>query len=702
MGFDRIVVVSEPDSSGQKFRKLVAARLAEIGYTGRVETLHMSLSGYKDPSALYMSDPSTFGEKFAALLSETETNAQNGDAAPRTSGIYRETESGLVRMQETRAGQIIDYPLTNFLARIVSNVDRDDGAEKSHAFEIEARLNGRSERLTIPTSRFAAMRWPAENLGAEAVVYAGHGTTDHARVAIQLLSGRPVRRTIYTHTGWREINDEWMYLHGGGAIGAKDSVASISVELPPELASFRLQSPSSPEETITAIRASLRLLDLAPDQITVPIYGTIWRAVIGEPDYSTFLFGPTGAFKTEFSALIQQHFGPGFDSRHLPTGFTSTANTNERLAFIAKDAVLVVDEFHPPASGGEREHMQRDAARLLRSQGNVAGRGRMRPDGTLRPSNPPRGLILATGEDLPRGQSLHARVFTTEVRTGLVDPEKLTACQADAASCLYAQATAAFIRWMAPLRTEVRKEFENLRREARRQFHHSHARVSDVRAQLTAAYSIFVRFLLDVQAIEDSQAKELQSRLGVALAQAATAQAQFSAVSEPVGRFIALLTSAIAVGRAHLATRNGGAPEHRESACGWRKCIIGAGQYERDEWQPQGARVGWADENYIFLDRDAAYRAAQGMAIDGGGVEVSPSTLLRRLRDRGLLARVDNPRETLTVRQTVEGRRQDVICISWHSLFPPEPDQPDQSQGNGRVSGRVTGRENEGPQTIRP
>jgi hypothetical protein len=196
------------------------------------------------------------------------------------------------------------------------------------------------------------------------------------------------------------------------------------------LAALKLEIPNL-DAAKHAVEASLRLLDFGPDRITVPAYGSIWRAILGGADFSGFLYGPTGVFKTELS-LIMQHFGAGVDSRHLPANFTSTANATEALAFAAKDAVLVVDELHPPASGSERETIHRDAARLLRSQGNAAGRGRMRADGTLRPSKPPRGLMFATGEELPRGQSVHARLNTIEVVKGDIEVEKLTGCQTDA------------------------------------------------------------------------------------------------------------------------------------------------------------------------------------------------------------------------------------------------------------------------------
>src|SRR6202035_2874573 len=117
---------------------------------------------------------------------------------------------------------------------------------------------------------------------------------------------------------------------------------------------------------------------------------------------------------------------------------------------------------------------------------------------------------------------------------------------------------------------------------------------------------------------------------------------------------------------------------------------IGTGGYQREEWQARGDRVGWVDGAYIYLDRDAAYRAAQGMGADGAGIEVSAQTLLRRLRDRGFLARIDQGREVLTVRQTIEGRRQDVVCLLATRLSIPlqQPDQPDHDGENGRGAGR--------------
>jgi len=310
----------------------------------------------------------------------------------------------------------------------------------------------------------------------------------------------------------------------------------------------------------------------------------------------------------------------------------------------------------------------------------------MRPDGSLRPSKPPRGLIVATGEDRPRGQSLYARMLVIEIRQGDIVGQRLTACQADAAAGLYAEATSAFIAWLAPRLDEAQQEFHDLVADLRRRLRHAHPRTVDIHAQLIAAYSIFIRFLLDMQVIDDAAQLELQERIGAALQEVAEGQTQFSNSTDPCLRFAELLGSAIAAGEAHLASLEGTPPiEEGPNSCGWRERTIGAGDNQRDEWVPQGLRVGWIEAAEIYLDLAASYRAAQHMAADGNGIEVSAPTLARRLRDRAWLLSTDKARQVLTVRRTVEGRRRDVFHLSAELIGlsrDQKPDQPDHEAKN--------------------
>ncbi len=247
-----------------------------------------------------------------------------------------------------------------------------------------------------------------------------------------------------------------------------------------------MPDPPAGNGLIEAVKSTLSLLDLGPDHVMAPVLGALFRLVLGPADLSLALIGRTGVFKSEVAALVQQHFGTTFDARHLPGSWSSTANALERLAFDAKDALLVVDDFNPHGTANDIARCHRDADRIVRAQGNRSGRSRLRPDGELRPVRAPRGLIMITGEDMPRGSSLRARLFVVEIETGDITSDRLSKAQEAAAGGLYCQSIAAYLQWLAPqyekVREHLQSEVARLRQEATRSG--QHRRTPDIVANL--------------------------------------------------------------------------------------------------------------------------------------------------------------------------------------------------------------------------
>jgi len=210
--------------------------------------------------------------------------------------------------------------LCNFSARIVEDLEHDDGAERTRYLALQGTLPDGSPlaRTEVAAQDFARMEWIVPSWGPRAVVNAGMGMKDHLRAALQVLSEDVPRRTIYRHTGWRKIGEQWVYLHAGGAIGPNGPVEGIPVSLPDALAGFHLPAPPEGAQLAGAIRASLGLLRLGPDWETFPLLACGYRVVLGDTDFALHLAGPTGCFKSEAAALAQQHFGAGMDARHLP------------------------------------------------------------------------------------------------------------------------------------------------------------------------------------------------------------------------------------------------------------------------------------------------------------------------------------------------------------------------------------------------
>ena len=75
--------------------------------------------------------------------------------------------------------------------------------------------------------------------------------------------------------------------------------------LPSALSLFRLPPPPSGVALAEAVKASLRMVGVGPDHVTLPLYAAVWRAPLGPATYSLYLVGSTGSGKSTLAALAQ-------------------------------------------------------------------------------------------------------------------------------------------------------------------------------------------------------------------------------------------------------------------------------------------------------------------------------------------------------------------------------------------------------------
>jgi Domain of unknown function (DUF927) len=642
-------ILSDPDAwHGARF-----ADPLEPSYRGDKRIAYACMR--PDFGAPYIFTHAHGGLRFALAMDDADSqdNLEVGD--------YRETPDGIEWLRRTKDGDVW-VPLTNFRARIVSDITRDDGIETTRAVEIEGKINGRSHKFAVSGTEFGQMGWPLEHLGAEAIVQPGHGLRDRARTAIQIVSGRIPHRRVYSHTGWRQIGGSWAYMHGGGTLGAEGPVCGLEVELPEQLEGYVL--PIAAENLVDAVATSLAMRKVAPDRVTIPLLGAVHRAVLGGADFSVHLSGLTGAQKSEIAALSQQHYGAAMDARALPGSWTSTGNALEAIASAAKDAVIVIDDYVPQGTTADRQRLNAVADRVLRAQGNRSGRARLRSDTSLRRTRPPRGLIISTGEEVPGGQSLRARMVVIEMHRGDVDLEQLTLAQRAAADGFYVMAMAGFIRWLAPRLDEVRADFLTITRERRTNVQVAHARTADILAQLFAAWSIWLKFIVATGAINSNAASAIEDEVWSTLAGLAPEQHDLQRANDPVDRFYSLVDAVLASGKAHISSA--ACPDQRPAdvddanALGWRRDNSGA-------WHPQGPCIGWLAADGIYLEPDASYAAAQQLGSSSGeGVGVTALTLHRRMFARGSLlsTEIRGGETRLKVRKFIGGKRRSIFHIA--------------------------------------
>jgi hypothetical protein len=574
----------------------------------------------------------------------------NGTGKP--SCLYDDSDGRIVWNKPVKEGKTVPVELANFKARIISDINRDDGVETTRHYEIAATLGRRPFRFTVPAAQFGSLRWVAEHMGANAVVAPGQGMASRLAHAIQMLSADGIEeRHIYGHTGWREIDGAMYFLHAGGALGAKGYRIDIDVELPPQLARYDLHAPENDEDAKRAVRETLLLLHLAPARVMATMLGAAFRAPLGTSDITAALFGPTGFGKTEVSAIIEQHFGAGMDSRHLPLSWEHTANTIEHVLSVAKDVLVVVDEYVPGGNQAENAKLQAKAERVIRAQGNASGRGRMRADTTLRPVRPPRGQLVSTGEEAPTGQSLRARMMLVELRANEVDWQKVTAAQALAASGVYAMTMATFVMWMASRINDLCQEFQATRLELRKGIEAEHKRTADVVAQLAAAWDIFLLFAIDIGATDEAHANLIQQQVWAGLTEVAAEQRTLQQASDPVTRFRDLILAALNTGRAHVARADDGLAPQQAKRWGWQRTDV--------EWLPRGDCIGWIEDDNLYLEPDVSYAVASKI----GSVGVSAETLSARMADKGVTVIEQGKRRRYRVRRTIKGGRPRVLHV---------------------------------------
>lgn len=588
-----------------------------------------------------------------------------------SAGPYRVVNGAICYEKDTREGPVL-VPLCNFDARITGEEVRDNGAERRVLFSVAATLQSGTPlpALSVPADQFPSLGWVTPGWGNRAVIYAGSGTKDHLRTAVQLLSGSPPQRTVYEHLGWRKTGAGWFYLHGGGAIGTVGTPPDVEVFLEGKLSAYNLPLPTDGEPLRQAVQSSLALLSLARADLIYPLLAAIYRAPLAEAlsvDCSLFLAGGTGCQKTELSALAQAHYGAGFHGKLLPGNWVTSENSLEKQTFLVKDALFTVDDFAPGGTSAEVQRLHQKADRIFRGQGNKQGRGRMRADGSLRPEFYPRGLVLSSGEDIPGGQSCRARLLVLEMSRGDVDLEQLTLAQAMAREGQYAQAMAGYLQWLAPqmdeLRISLRTLHEELRQAARRGGA-VHDRVPDNVVSLALGLYHFLRFAAEVGAITTTELSEHWEQGWQALLSQGDRQEVHVQQEEPAARFISLLSACLAAGHAHVADPDAGrTPEHPQR-WGWQRRAFGTGEHWHEEWQPQGKCLGWIEDSDLFLQPDEAYAAVQRLAhAQGGSISVSQQTLWKRLSEKGFLASREEKRGRNTIRRTLAGMRRDVLHL---------------------------------------
>ena len=630
-----------PEIEGAGAADWLAVRMRELGY----DWDGLSPPGLSESGRL---------ELHARLLDAVEAIRGpapadwGGTPGPTAPPAYREigeprpyvmNERGIFRLTRSPSGDPIEQQLANFAARVVENVIRDDGETPTRTIEIAGTMNGRVlPAVSLSVEQFNRMDWPTRTWGTAALIHPGQGAKDHLRYAIQRLSHQGAEkapeRTLFTHTGWRRIDGEWIYLSAGAVIGAGGVVPGVEVDLGELAELYRLPTPSAdPAERREAAAASFDVHRVAPPEVAVPLLACTYLAPLAQRldvDFALWLEGPSRSMKSTLAAIMGAHFGAGMERTRLAASWLDTANSIGLKLFLLADTLAIIDDYAPQPSAADQAKLDKTVSAVIRGIGNRTGRGRLTADIRLQAERKPRAMALCTAEQWPTGESINARVIGVTMRPGMLDLDRLNQTQDHARAGLLARAMADCVCTLAngfdARCTALKAEWEEWR--AHGIAFGLSGRTPEQVAHLLIGYSVAVEHWIGSGVLTRDEGREQVDRARRILLDLAKEHERRIAHAQPADAFVSILTDLLLSGEAHLRDMLDGRPETHAQAFGWKGD------------QPGGVHIGWVNpgrqELYLLPTTvfEAAYSAARRIDTP---LNLRPTALKRQLWDRGFL-----------------------------------------------------------------
>jgi len=477
-------------------------------------------------------------------------------------------------------------------------------------YEIDGAMAGTQKPLaliSVPTAQFGTMSWVSERW-PQATVYAGASIKDHLRSYLQstLVDTKP--QYVFTHSGWRQVENEMVYLSSAGGLDRDD----VDVELDQALSRYSL--PENPDDITKedAWECSMLFMDIGKSEITIPIWAAMYLAPLFEilqPNFILSIVGRTGSFKSTIAALGLCHFG-SFTDEDLPAHWIGDTKVRlMELMFRAKDIPLIIDNWMPGSSRDDQKDLDKKAHSIIQAIGDHAGRGRFAGRAAQPGSNdtlPPRCLVISTGEQLPDIESTQGRMFIIRIEPDDINPDKLTCAQGEEAK-LYPYAMAHFLREVSMdyerLKTELPERFKQVRYDAGEKT--LHRRLPSAVAYLYTAFEYAMQVFRDHGAITEEECKERCDKAWEVFTDTASRQAEAMVEQKPAYRFLQSFKTLL--------------DQHKI-------VLINKDQVDLNEANKElrlhQAWVGWEDTEYFYLQPDITYLTISEYCARGNGVPI--------------------------------------------------------------------------------
>jgi hypothetical protein len=341
------------------------------------------------------------------------------------------------------------------------------------------------------------------------------------------------------------------------------------------------------------------------------------------PNFVPYLHGPTGTFKTTIAIAGLCHFGE-FDPDKL-SSFEDTANSLEKRAFILKDVLMLLDDFHPSSRFADAQIKEGIAQRMIRASSNHTGRSRLNADSTEKGRYEPRGILMITGEEMPSVQSTLARVLLIQIGNGDIEKGKLTTFQQK--STLLPNAMSSFIHWVRKDIDNIQKQFDmkfqELRQKAVETGKLNHLKLCEQVAFQQYSINLITDWANQKNAMSNKEVSNLrEDAWEVFMENAENLQARLKS-EDPVEQLQDIVSTLLLQGKIALKQKD-------TTARTLSMNYIGDADSEL---------LGYYDNEYVYFIPTALWNAIQKFCrSEGRHFPVKSHTLYRMMREKGLLS----------------------------------------------------------------
>lgn len=410
-----------------------------------------------------------------------------------------------------------DVLVSNAVPIIEEKLIVDGGLNKEVYYKISVVIRNKEilDPIIVSANEFKSATWFHKRISHKAILFQ-NSYYESVRRLVQILAETAPICTVIESSGWKNVGTDeilnHVFCYSGGYLGG--NADEIKVKEMNELRGYNFVP--DVEELKECYEAYQTLETLIPErkEIMLALISHAFGSVLVHkldtesimPKHLIWLYGCSGSFKTSVALVILSLFGL---MENPPATFNDTTNSIEKKMYLAKDSLLLVDDYCPASTIAEANQKNSKASIVTRGIGDRIGKARAGSNMVLRPEYRPRGNVLVTGEDCPTGFSTTSRHISIALNRGDVDVNKLTWLQNN--GHLLNSLMVYFILWVKEAimdnpECKLKPRIIEVRDEASNSNHHRRFAMSVAHLQL--GYEILMKFFVEKEILSQEEANE--------------------------------------------------------------------------------------------------------------------------------------------------------------------------------------------------